>query len=341
MKSLCVVLPLFAFATALTLSAADSPAGYHLIKTIPLEGDGSQDYLAIDQTARRLYVSHYTEVDVIDLDSENLVGKITGMNGVHGIVVAPALGRGFISSGNTATVKIFDLKTFASIADVPTGTGPDGLLFEPVTQRVFSFNHRGSSLTVIDAVAGKPIATIDLGGQPEFPVTDGKGMVWDIIEDKSMLIKMDAKSLEIVGRWPLAPGEGPSGMAFDQANRRLFIGSNNKVLVVVDADSGKIVADLPIGVHIDAEAFDPKSKLIFSANRGSVTISHQDDKDHYSNIGTLTTWPHANTLALDEVTGKIYLAASQYKDEPPASAGAKPKSTKLPGTFSVLIYGRD
>jgi DNA-binding beta-propeller fold protein YncE len=340
MKFLYFAFPVFAFATAMTVSAAESTAGYHLLKTIPLDGDGSQDYLAIDQTARRLYVSHFAEVDVIDLDSEKLVGKITGMNGVHGIAVAPELGRGFITSGNTATVKIFDLKTFASISDVPTGTGPDGILFEPVTRRIFSFNHRGASLTVIDAVAGKPIANIDLGGQPEFPVTDGKGMVWDIIEDKSILIKMDAKTLEIVGRWPLAPGEGPSGMAFDQASRRLFVGNNNKVLVVVDADSGKIVADLPIGVHIDAEAYDPKSKMIFSANRGSVTISHQDDKDHYSNIGTLTTWPHANTLALDEVTGKIYLAASQFNDEPPVSADAKPKSTKLPGTFSVLIYGR-
>ena len=340
MKSLRALFPVFFIAVVTVLSAAESPAGYHLVNTIPLDGDGNQDYLAIDQPARRLYVSHFTEVDVIDLDAGKVVGKITGMNGVHGIAFAPELGRGFITSGNTATVKIFDLKTFASIADVPTGTGPDGILFEPVTRRVFSFNHRGASLTVIDAVAGQPIANIDLGGQPEFPVTDGKGMVWDIIEDKSTLIKMDAKTLEIVGRWPLAPGEGPSGMAFDQSSRRLFVGSNNKVLVVVDADSGKIVADLPIGVHIDAEAYDPKSKLIFSANRGSVTISHQDDKDHYSNVGTLTTWPHANTLALDEVTGKIYLAASQFKDEPPASADAKPKSTKLPGTFSVQVYGR-
>ncbi len=340
MKSLRLALPVLALAAAMAAPAAESTAGYHLLKTIPLEGDGSQDYLAIDQPARRLYVSHGTEVDVIDLDTEKLVGKVTGMNGVHGIAFAPELGRGFISSGNTATVKIFDLKTLASIADVPTGTGPDGLLFEPVTRRLFSFNHRGKSLTVIDAVEGKPISTIDLGGQPEFPVSDGSGMVWDIIEDISTLIKMDAKTLEIVGRWPVAPGEGPSGMAFDPANRRLFIGNNNQVLVVADADSGKIIANLPIGVHIDAEAYDAKSKLIFSANRGTVTISHQDDKDHYSNVGTLATWPHANTLALDETTGKIYLAASQYQDEPPATPGAKPKSTKLPGTFSVLIYGR-
>jgi DNA-binding beta-propeller fold protein YncE len=328
----------FVMATAV-LPAAESSAGYQLLKTIPLEGDGNQDYLAIDQAARRLYVSHFTEVDVIDLDSEKLVGKITGMDGIHGIAVAPELGRGFITSGNTATVKIFDLKTFASLADVPTGTGPDGILFEPVTRRVFAFNHRGASLTVIDAVAGKPLANIDLGGQPEFPVTDGKGTVWDIIEDKSMLIKIDAQTLEVVARWPLAPGEGPSGLALDRKSRRLFAGCNNKVMVVVDADSGKIVADLPIGVHIDATVYDPKSKLIFSANRGSVTISHQDSNDRYSNVGTLTTWPHANTLALDELTGKIYLAASQFKEEPATTPNGKPKSVKIPGTFSIQIYG--
>ena len=339
MNSLRVILPALALAAG-TVFAGESAAGYHLLKTIPLEGDGNQDYLAIDQSARRLYVSHFTEVDVIDLDTEKLVGRITGLNGVHGVAFAPELGRGFITCGNTATVKIFDLMTLASIADVPTGTGPDGILFEPVTRRLFCFNHRGKSLTVIDPVEAKVISTIELGGQPEFAVSDGRGMVWDIIEDISTLIKMDAKTLEIVGRWPVAPGEGPSGMAFDQANRRLFIGSNNQVLVAADADTGKILANLPIGVHVDAEAFDPETKLIFTANRGNVTISHQDDKDHYSNVGTLTTWPHANTLALDEKTGKIYLAASQFKDEPPATPEAKPKSTKIPGTFAVLIYGR-
>src|SRR5258708_27194433 len=169
------------------------------------------------------------------------------MDGVHGIAIAPSLGRGFITSGNTATVKVFDLKTFASLADIPTGKGPDGILFEPVTKRVFGFNHKGGSLTVIDAVEAKGIKTIELGGQPEFPVTDGKGIVWDIVEDISTLVKIDPQSLEILARWPLAPGEGPSGMAMDLKNRRLFIGNNNKVLVVADADSRNIVAHLPTG----------------------------------------------------------------------------------------------
>ena len=317
------------FILALTAAPAwGQPAGYHLLKQIPIAGDGSQDYLAIDQSSRRLYVSHGTEVDV------------TGRNGVHGIAVAPSLGRGFITSGNTSTVKMFDLKTLASLADIPAGNGPDGVLYEPVTRRVFAFNHRGGTLTVIDAAAGKVIDNIELGGQPEFPVTDGSGIVWDIIEDKSQLVKIDAKSLHILERWPLAPGEAPSGLAADWKNRRLFVGCNSKVMVVMDADSGKIVANLPIGVHVDATAFDPATKLIFNANRGSVTIDRQDSADRYSTVGTLKTWPHANTLALDEKTGKIYLAASIYKDEPPASADAKPKSVKQPGSFSVQIYGR-
>jgi YVTN family beta-propeller protein len=322
------------------VSAWAQAAGYHLLKQIPVAGDGSQDYLAIDQAARRLYVSHFTQVEVIDLDSDTPVGKITGMDGVHGIAVAPALGRGFITSGNTSTVKMFDLKTLASLADIPAGNGPDGVLYEPVTQRVFAFNHRGGTLTVIDAVAGKAIANIELGGQPEFPVTDGSGIVWDIIEDKSLLIKIDAKSMQVLERWPLAPGEGPSGLAMDPVNRRLFVGCNNKVMVVADAESGKIVASLPIGVHIDATAYDPATKLIFNANRGSVTISHQDTKNKYSLVGTLETWPHANTLALDLKTGKIYLAAPRYEEKPASTPDGKPKSVKIPGSFAILIYGR-
>ncbi len=317
---------------------AQAPAGYHLLKTILIEGDGSQDYLFLDQESRRLYVSHGTEVVVVDVESEKVVGTIGGMQGVHGITVAPKLGKGYITSGGTATVKVFDLKTLASKADIPTGVGPDGVLYEPVTQRVFSFNHKGKSLTVIDAVKDEAIKTIELGGQPEFPVTDA-GVVWDIVEDISTLVRIDAKTLEITARWPLAPGEGPSGLAMDHKNRRLFVGNNNKVMVVADADNGKIVSDLPIGVHVDATAYDPKTKLIFNANRGSVTIDRQEGADNYVEVGTLEVWPHANTLALDEKTGKIYLAASKYQ-EPAAGADPKAKATKLPGTFSVQIYGQ-
>src|SRR6266481_838234 len=186
---------------ALALAASDAGT-YHLLKKISLTGEDNWDYLAIDQNGRRLYVSHGSQVEVIDLDKDEPVGKITGMNGVHGIAIASKLNRGFITSGNTSTVKVFDLKTLESLADIPAGNGPDGVIFEPVTQRVFAFNHRGGTLTVIDAVARKTIENIELGGQPEFPVTDGKGTVWINNEDKSMLLRIDAKTMKILDRWP-------------------------------------------------------------------------------------------------------------------------------------------
>jgi DNA-binding beta-propeller fold protein YncE len=329
---------------ALLMGAAagygQTAGGYHLLKKIQVEGDGTWDYLAIDQNARRLYVSHQTQVEVIDLDSEKPVGKISGMNGVHGIAVAPKLGCGFITSGNNSTVKMFDLKTLQSISDLPAGNGADGILFEPVTKRVFAFNHRAGSLTVIDAVAGKALENIELGGQPEFPVTDGKGTVWVNLEDKSTLLKIDAKEMKILQRWPVAPCEAPASMAMDQKNRRLFVGCNSKVMAVADADSGKIVTTLPIGEHVDATAFDPETKLIFNANRASVTIIHQDAPDKYSVVQTLETLPRANTLALDLKTRKIYLATAQFREKPASTPDGKPQQERAPGSFMVLVYGK-
>lgn len=325
---------------AAVLCFAQSKGGYHLLNKIPAAGDGNWDYLYLDSDARRLYVSHGTQVEVIDVDADKWVGKVDGMNGVHGIAIAPKLGRGFITSGNTSTVKMFDLKTLQSLADIPAGNGPDGVLFEPVTQRVFAFNHRGGTLTVIDAVAGKALENIELGGQPEFPVTDGKGTIWVNNEDKSMLLKIDAKGMKVLERWPVAPCEAPASMAMDQKNRRLFIGCNSKVMAVADPDSGKIITTLPIGEHVDATAFDPATKLIFNANRASVTIFHQDSADKYSEVQTLETMPRANTLALDPKTKKIYLSTAQYEEKPAATPDGKPRQVMVPGSFTVLVYGK-
>jgi DNA-binding beta-propeller fold protein YncE len=334
---------LFAFLAVLAAAcgpALAQPAGYHLLKKIPAAGDGPQDYLALDSAGRRLYVSHGTEVVVVDVDTDKIIGTVSGkMKGIHGIAVAPALGRGFISSGQTQSVKMFDLKTLQSLADIPAGIGPDGMVFEPGTQRVFVFNHKGESLTVIDAAAGKAIANVKLDGQPEFPVADGKGAVWDIIESKSTLIKMDAASLKILATWPLAPGEGPSALDLDLANRRLFAGCNNQVMVVLDADSGQIVAQGPIGVHVDAAVYDPKTKLVFYANRETVSVFHQDAADKYTLVGTLNNAPyHTNTLALDRQTSKIYLAGPRF-EEKAGVGGGKAKRVMIPGSFTILVYG--
>jgi DNA-binding beta-propeller fold protein YncE len=316
---------------------AASDPGYHLLKTIPLTGDGGQDYLAIDQSARRLYVTHGTQVEVVDLNSEQPVGKIEGMNGVHGIAVADKLGHGFVTSGLTKTVKMFDLKTLRSLADIPVAAeGPDGIVYEPVTHRVFAFEHKGSGMTVIDAKDGKVLKDMPLPGQAEFPVVDGKGTVWDIIEDKSLVLKIDAKEMKVLAEWPIGPDcEGPSGLAIDLRNRRLFAGCNNEKMSVLDADSGKIIQTLPIGVHIDAVAYDPRTKLIFNANRSSVTIIHQDSPDQYSVVQNLETLPRTNTLALDVRTGKIYLSTAKYW--PPVASGGN--GTRMPGTFMVTVYG--
>ena len=319
------------------LGFAASDPGYRLLKTIPLTGDGGQDYLALDQSARRLYVTHGTQVEVVNIDTEQPVGKIEGMNGVHGVALAPKHNHGFITSGLTKTVKMFDLKTLQSLADIPVAAaGPDGIVYEPVTDRVFAFEHVGSGMTVIDAKDGKVLKDMPLAGQAEFPVADGKGTVWDIIEDKSLVIKIDAKDMSVLAEWPIGPAcEGPSGLAIDLANRRLFAGCNNEKMSVLDADSGKVLQTLPIGVHIDAVAYDPKTKLIFNANRSSVTIIHQDTPDQYSVVQNLETLEGTNTLALDFKTGKIYLSTA--KMGPPATPGGRP--TRLPGTFMVAVYG--
>ena len=322
-----------------SLAAAASAPEYHLLKKIPVTGEGNWDYLAIDQAARRLYVSHGPQVDVIDLDSDKPVGKIEGMNGTHGIAIAAKLGRGFITSGNTSSVKMFELKTLKSLADIPAGNGPDGVLYEPVTQRVFAFNHRGGTLTVIDAKEGKPLRNLELGGQPEFPVTDGKGAIWVNLEDKSTLLKLDPKEMKILERWP-APCHAPASMDLDRKTRRLFIGCNDLKMGVVDADSGRAIATVPIGEHVDATAFDPATRLIFNANRASVTIVHQDSADAYSVVRTLETMPRANTLALDRKTKKIYLSTAQFEPKPAAAPGGKPTQAMMPGTFMVLVYGR-
>jgi DNA-binding beta-propeller fold protein YncE len=324
------------------VALAASDPGYHLLNKIPLPGEGNQDYLAIDQSTRRLYVSHGVSVDVVDLDAEKPVGKIEGMNGVHGIAVAPKLGHGFITSGNTKTVKMFDLKTLQSLADIPVASdGPDGLVYEPVTERVFVFEHKGAGMTVIDAREGKVVLETPLPGQAEFPVVDGKGTVWDIVEDKSLVLKIDARSMKILEQWPIAPDcVGPSGQAIDTANRRLFVGCNNEKMSVLDADTGTILQTLPIGVHVDATAYDPATKLVFNANRASVTILHQDSPDKYSVVQTLETLGHANTLALDLKSSKIYLSTSMYESKPPATPGGRAGEARIPESFIVLVYGK-
>ena len=304
-----------------TLAFADG--NNRIIKKIPIPGQGGWDYLIVDEGARRLYVSHGTQVEVLDVDSGAIVGKIPNTLGVHGIALVPELGRGFVSDGQTSTVTIFNLKTLETIGQVPTGKKPDGIIFDSATSQVLAFNGGSNSVTVISAADGKVAGTVDLGGGPEFAVADGQGHVFNNLEDQNQVVKIDSKKLVVEQRWPLAPCEAPSSMAMDRPNRRLFIGCRSKVMAVVDADSGKVIPTVPIGDHVDATAFDPDSRLIFNSNgEGTVTVVRQDTPDKYSVVETVKTLPKAKTMALDPKTHHLFL------------------STAEDGQFEVLVVGK-
>jgi YVTN family beta-propeller protein len=308
---------------AISPAMAFAQGGYHIIKKIPVPGQGGFDYLIVDDAARRLYVSHGTQVEVLDVDSGSIVGNIPNTLGVHGIALAPEHGRGFVSDGQTSTVTIFDLKTLKTLGEVPTGKKPDAIIYDPATAQVFAFNGGSDSATVISAADGKVTGTINLGGGPEFAVADGKGQVFNNLEDQSQLVKIDSRKRTVEQHWPLAPCEAPSSMAMDRPNRRLFIGCRSKIMAVVDADSGKVITTVPIGDHVDASAFDTDSRLIFNSNgEGTITVVHQDSADKYSVVETVKTVPRAKTLALDAKTHQLFL------------------STVENGQFEILVVGK-
>jgi YVTN family beta-propeller protein len=309
-------------AVALLGASAPSTGGHNIIKKIPIPGEGSWDYLTVDDGARRLYVSHGTQVEVLDVDSGAIVGKIPNTLGVHGIAIAPELGRGFISNGQSSTVTIFDLKTLNRISEVPTGKKPDAIIYDPATSRVFAFNGGSNSVTVIEAADGKVAGTIELGGGPEFAVADGAGHVFDNLEDESLVLKIDSRKLTVEQRWKTAPCQAPSSIAMDRPNHRLFIGCRSHVMAVMNADTGQVITTLPIGDHVDATAFDPESRLIFNSNgEGTITVIRQDDPDKYSVVENVKTLPRAKTMALDAKTHQLFL------------------STAESGQFEVLVVG--
>jgi YVTN family beta-propeller protein len=308
---------------AFTFSSVWAADNYQITKKIPIPGQGSWDYLTVDEGARRLYVSHGTQVEVLDLDSGAVVGKIENTQGVHGIAIAPDLGRGFVSNGQSSTVTIFDLKTLKTIAEVPTGKKPDAIIYDPATSRVFAFNGGSNSATVIEAKDGKVAGTIELGSGPEFAAADGNGCVYNNLEDESLVLKINSRTLKVEQRWPTVPCSSPSSMAIDRANRRLFLGCRSKVMAVMDADTGKIITTLPIGDHVDATAFDVDTRLIFNSNgEGTVTVIRQDSPDKYSIVETVKTLPRAKTSALDPKTHQLFL------------------STAESGQFEVLVMGK-
>lgn len=314
---------------AATVAACQADELYHFIKEIKVGGDGGWDYLSIDPAARRLYVSHATKVVVIDIDNDKVVGEITNTPGVHGLAPAPELGRGFVSCGRENKAAIVDLKTLETLSKVPAGQNPDGMLYDPGQQEAYMFNGRSGSATVIDAKAGKVVATIPLDGKPEFAQADPEaGRVYDNLEDKSEVVAIDTKKHEVVNRWPIAPGESASGMAIDVAHHRLFLGCDNKMMVMMDDTNGKVVGTVPIGDGVDANAFDPGTQLAFAScgESGTTTIAHEDSPDKLTVVQVLKTQPRARTMTLDPKTHRIYLATGERNN---------------PDSFRILVYGME
>jgi len=331
-----ILLPVL-FSLTVAVCRADGP--YHFIKEIPVGGDGGWDYCSVDSAGQRLYVSHGSEVVVIDLARDQVVGVITNTPGVHGLAPAPELERGFVSCGGENKAAIVDLKTLQTLSKVDTGQNPDGMLYEPGQREAYMFNGHSQSATVIDAKAGKVVATVPLGGKPEFAQADSKaGRVYDNLEDKSEVVVIDTRTHAVVNRWPIAPGEEASGMAMDAANHRLFLGCGNKLMVMMDNTSGKVVASVPIGQGVDACAFDPGTGLAFSScGDGTVTIAHEDTPDKLTVVQTLETQRGSRTMTIDPGTHRIYLAAAKFD----APAEGQRRGRMVPGSFKILVYGMD
>ena len=323
---------------ALEAHAADNP--YRQLEEIAIGGEGGWDYLSVDSAARRLYVSHASKVVVIDLDQDKVVGEIAPANGVHGIAIAADLGRGFVSNGREATVSIVDLKTLQITGTVKTGENPDAILYEPVTHEVYAFNGRGKSATVFDARNGEVRATIPLPGKPEFAVFDETaGRIYNNIEDTSQLVAIDPATHAVVATWPIAPGEEASGLALDPERHRLFVGCSNERMLMLDASNGKVIASVPIGPGVDANAYDPGTGLAFaSSSDGTLTVARPEGSDTLSVVQTLQTPRRSRTMTLDPKTHRLYVAAADFG--PPASGpdGRPQRPPIVAGSFKVVVY---
>jgi YVTN family beta-propeller protein len=308
--------------------------GYKVINQIHLEGDGGWDYLSVDESAGRLYVSHSSMALVVDLKTGKQVGKIPDTNGIHGIAYVNSLNKGFTSNGRDSSVTVFDLKTLAITGKIKvTGKNPDAILYDAFSQKLFTFNGGSSSATVIDPKTNKVIGTISLDGKPEFPASDGNGKIYVNIEDKSEISIINATTLKVEKTWSVAPGEEPSGLALDNETHRLFSVCGNKLMVISDAEAGKVVTTLPIGDRCDGVAFDPSLKRAYSSNgEGTITVVQEENKDKFKVVETIVTQKGARTIAVDKTTHHLYLPTAEFE----AAADGNRRPAMKPGTFVVL-----
>ncbi len=333
--ALCSTLSLF----------AQSSGGYHVVQTYELGGDGGWDYVVPQPLLHRVFVARTNRVMVIDEDTGKLLGEVHGINGAHGTAITESGGVGFATSGNDQSVVMFDAKTFKELARIPAAEDADAIIYDPVSNRVFTFNGDAHSSTVIDPVAGKRITNLDLGGKPEYGVTAGDGKVYANLTDISEVVEIDAKAATVSRRWPTAPCKQPVSMAIDTAHHRLFSGCRSGVLAVSDYQSGKTIATLPIGMGVDGAGYDPASRDVFATNAdGTMTVIHQDSPDSYKVVENVTTPTGSRNMGLDPTTHKIYVPAATFAapaaaaDGAPRGRGGRP--TVVPGTFKLLVIAR-
>jgi hypothetical protein len=301
------------------------------------------DYITVDSSSRRVYLSHGTEVLVVDADSGALVGKVSGLKRDHGVALVDELGRGFISDGALGKVFIFDLKTLKVTGEVKAEDDADCVVYDPASKRVFAMNGDSHNSTAIDAKTGAVVGTIELGGGPEFAVADGKGTIYINLENKNELLAVDSHTLKIKSRWPVAPAGGPTALALDRQHRRLFsAGRNPQMLVMMDADSGKVIQSLPITAGVDADVFEPGTGLLFVSTReGMIHIFHEDSPDKLSVVGAVKTEFGAKTMGLDTKTHHLFVDTADFGPPPaPTAARPHPFPAAIPGTFRLLVYGR-
>jgi DNA-binding beta-propeller fold protein YncE len=315
--------------------------GYKVERRYPVPGNGGFDYVFIDSAARRLYVSHGTEVNVVDPDNGKLIGTIADTPGVHGTAIASEFKHGFTSNGRENKVSMFDLATLQTIKKIDVGKGPDGIYYDPATKRVFTNNHGSHDITAIDAKTGEVVGTVKAEADGESAVI-ADGVVYVNMEDTNEVITFDPKSLEVKKRFPIGVAKTPTGLAYDAKTHRLFIGCRNEPkMVVMDAASGKVITSFSIGRGVDYAAFDPQAKLVFfSCSEGVLNIFHEKSADEYEDAGPVKTQPSARTMAFDPKTKKIFLSAAEYSETPATTPGGRPQRTIKPGSFVILVVGK-
>jgi YVTN family beta-propeller protein len=338
MKQLSI--PLLAVICAITFGTtvqAQQKTGFHIINTLHIASSGGWDYIEVGPVNDWLYASHGTQVNVLNKKTGDSVAVIENTTGVHGIAFDVADNKGFTSNGRLNTVTVFDMNTNKVLAQVVAGQNPDAILYEPFSKKIITCNGRSKNLSVIDPVTNKLLDSVDVGGKPETAVSNGAGRLYVNIEDKNQIVEVDTKTFKVLNRWSIAPADGPTGLAFDKNTKRLFAGCD-KVLVVLDASTGKVVDTLPIGDGCDGVAFDPATKNIFTSNgEGTITVIHEDNADKYTVVETIATKRGARTITLDKITHMLYLPTAEFEAADPNQKG-RPKMK--PGTFQVLVVGK-